>query len=116
MFSGMSSFQVNGKLSITFFPPSQAPAPPSAPGGPPGPGGPPPPGDPVDPPAEERWVKENVLEAVSQSLAARQDDYNRQLEEAVENLNRGFQEHLQDLEDRLDREDHRAARKRSRNN
>ena len=114
MFSGMSNFQVDGKLNITFFPPSQAPAPPSAaPGGPPGH---PPPGDPVNPPAEERWVKENVLEAVNQSLAARQDDNNRQLEEAVENLNRGFQQHLQDAEDRLDREDHRAARKTSRNN
>ena len=116
MFSGMSSFQVNGKLTINFVLPSQAPAPPLAPGGPPGPGGPPPPGDPVDPPAEERWVKENVLEAVYQSLAARQDDNNRQLEEAVENLNRGFQQHLQDAEDRLDREDCRAARKRSRKN
>ena len=105
----MKTLKLEGKLSIKFR--EDGPAP-----GGPAPGAPAPtPGDPVNPPAQDRWVKETVLEAVQESLGVRQTEEDHQLEVALDNLDRGFQAQLKDIEDRIDQEDHRATRKRARN-
>ena len=114
-FSNMVSFKVNGKLTIDFHPtpPATASPPAAAPGAPPAT---PPAAPPGNLSAQDLWDKEKVLETVRQSLEDRQAEENQKLHDAVENLYMGLQQHLQDLEDRIDREYQCAARKRLRNN
>ena len=75
MFSGMSSGEVDGKLSIQFHPATQPPAPPPVPGAPGGPPAPPPvPDAPGSPPAPDNLPAGNlyhqlcVMAAVADSL------------------------------------------------
>ena len=119
------TLKVCGKLTIDFqqSPPATASPPPAAPGASP----PTPPVAPhgaalATPPApgnlsaQDLQDKEKVLETVRQFLEDRKADENQKLYEAVEDHYNGLQEHLQDLEDCIDRENRRTDRRRCRNN
>ena len=106
----MVTFKVNGKLTIDFHPTPPPTASPSAAA----PGAPPP--TPPAAPAKEMWDKDKVLEAVRQSLQDQQARDNQKIVEDVENLYEGLQQHIWELEDRIDREDESRMRKRRRDN
>ena len=103
-FNNILTLKVSGKLTIDFqqSPPATASPPAAAPGAPP-------PTPPAAPPgnlsAQDLQDKEKVLETVRQSLEDRKADENQKLYEAIEDHYKGLQEHLQDLEDCIDRED-----------
>ena len=112
-FNNLLMLKVSGKLTIDFqqSPPATASPPPAAPGAsPPTPPAAPHGAAPATPPAappgnlsaQDLQDKEKVLETVRQSLEDRKADENQKLYEAIEDHYKGLQEHLQDLEDRID--------------
>ena len=116
MFSNMKSFELDGKLSIQFYPTSHAPAPPQPPDAPPhppapdAPGGPPPPGQADAPAAPEPLVQQETLDAVQDLLARRGQADAARAQAELQEVNQRFHEEIRQVEERIDLLEHRSTR------